>query len=183
MLSASRLSQGTKGFSLIEILSTLALILIIASFTWQTFSRFFFISKQQTIKAEIKSLLYYAHQEAYANDSPVAFCYYTKTGSCSDTPTQQLAVVRMADVHHPFSQVTIPASLAVYFKSYPIYRQHLIFLPGVHGNNDNATLWLCSKKSVIPYWVLTLSQVGKMQMLKPHADGLFYNSQGKLISC
>jgi hypothetical protein len=71
----------------------------------------------------------------------------------------------------------------VQWRSYPWYRENILFLPMGNLASDNSTFWYCPKGNIHPAFAIFLSKSGRARVLNPDQNNLVYDATKKDIKC
>lgn len=169
--------------TLIELLSTIAIISILASVTVYGLSRFTQHNHSQAVLMQVRHLLEYARDEAEVLKKPVSFSM--------QSPLADALVfidLKRSGVLTRKSQVLARRSINRYGgvlrqHSFPVSRNVISFMPSRDGVNDSGIIWYCGKNNAKPDWALKINQQGIVQAVYPKRNGDIRDPQGRVLHC
>jgi prepilin-type N-terminal cleavage/methylation domain-containing protein len=179
------------GFTFIEALTALAIISITLAITLPVLSQFAARAHDEISKQSLLQVLLAAREEAHTRHVSIGLCKSDDQKHCSGkwATGQLLFIDANGDgVIHDAEQiilVTRGKSLQgnIFLRSFPFWRDYLLFPPYGLMPYDNATFWYCRVHDLAPRWAIVLSKTGKTRVISPGADGHIKDSNGKLLEC
>jgi len=183
--------HSQKAFTLIETLAALAIIAIVLAMSLPALRHFFNRTDDDIVKLTLIEAIDLARQEAHARHVPVVLCKSNNQLSCSGNWADGLLIfmdVNGDGVVRDREQIIQvmqgkPRYGKIYWRSFPYYRDYLLFPPAGLMRYDNATFWYCHTDSASPVWAIVLSKTGKTRVDYPDADGNIKDGNGKTLSC
>jgi len=179
------------GMTLIEVMLVLIIIGIVASMSLSWLNTFYLRNQNDLRKSQLLTTLQFARLQSRAKHLPVALCksknHRTCGGDWSDGQLIFLDTKRDGIVHTKEQILAVmqtkfqPGTL--HWRSYPHYRDYLLFMPMGLASNDNATFWYCHKQNETPAWAIILSRSGVTRVVEPDKNGEVKDSHGKALSC
>jgi type IV fimbrial biogenesis protein FimT len=180
-----------QAFSLLEVLITLSIIAMMAFISLPSLRHFFIHIQDKNLQLQLLRTMQLAHQESRARGVPVVLCGSTDHVNCvSDWTDGQIVFVSedengvvqdkeqlLAVIQSHSQQGTL------FFRSYPYYRNYLLFLPSGLVRNDNGTFWYCHGTDISPAWAMMLSKSGRTHVVYPDRSGMIKDSHGKSLGC
>ncbi|MBX3709050.1 MAG: GspH/FimT family pseudopilin [Gammaproteobacteria bacterium] len=181
--------KSEHAFTLIEMLITLFVIAILAATAFPALQLFWDRTQDQILQSELLHAIKLAKFEAFARRMPVAICQSKNQQTCiGDWSDGQIVFVNeSADgvVNHKESILAVVKATShhgqLYWRSFPNYRQYVLFLPTGSMRSDNGTFWHCHGELV--RWAMMLSKSGRIRLVYPDKDGVIKDSSGKSLSC
>ncbi len=153
-----------NGYSLIEVMLVLAISMVLAYWVMPGMSAWFNRTNNEVLKAQLTQAIYFAQAESHHRYTPVGLRIEDGKG-LSVFLEKNNQVIRHLPLHQQGGKL--------HLRSFPYYRDYLLFLPDGLVDNDNATLWYCYRHAASPAFALTLSKSGVV-----HAVAL-----GKELTC
>lgn len=145
-----------NGFTLIELLLVLTLITILSVISFTSLTTLWHTSQAEVLSSKLFNVLHFARSEAIAHQEPVFLLpinQHWEKGFILKTASQILR--------------TFPATMAqgqLHWRSFPLNRQYLEFLPDGLLYAQNGTFWFCLKNATKPAWSITINKSGRAKM-------------------
>lgn len=150
------------GFSLIELLTSLSIIAILMAISFPALRNFSSRTQDEILQQQLLQSIEFAKREAIARHASVALCQTNNQQTCSGNfadgqmiyieDEKQILSIRQSSSKHG----------VIHFRSYPDYRQYLLFL-STGWVTDNASFWHCHKKK--PIWAIAISKTGRVRVI------------------
>jgi prepilin-type N-terminal cleavage/methylation domain-containing protein len=179
------------GFTFIEALTALAIISITLVITLSVLSQFAARADDEISKQSLLQVILAAREEAHMRHVSTGLCKSDDQKHCSGkwSSGQLLFIDANGDgvIHDPAQIILVTQGKArhgnIFLRSFPVWRDYLIFPPYGLMPYDNATFWYCRIHDISPRWAIVLSKTGKTRVISPGADGHIKDSNGKLLAC
>jgi Tfp pilus assembly protein FimT len=181
----------SKGFSLLETLVILSITAILVTLSFPLLRYFLNRHQDEMLQSQLQQAIETASQEARIKGVPIGLCA-SQTGTRCRGEWQEgllLFIDEKEDgvIHDQaqrlavFSLKSAPGKL--HARSYPAYRQHLLFMPSGLMPSDNATFWFCYRERTQPSWAMMLSKSGNTRLVYPDQDGVIKDAQQQPLRC
>jgi len=175
----------------VEVLVVLAMSAILLGLTVPHLRSYFVRTQDDLLQAQLLRTIQFAQVEARARRVPVAICKTKNNNTCSGHWNDgQLVFVNENEdgiVHDKKQILAVMQPLAsqgmLHLRSFPIYRDYLLFLPTGFMHSDNGTFWYCHTADKLPVWAILLGQSGRTRVLYPDKWGEIKDSKDKLLVC
>lgn len=180
-----------QGFTFIEILIILTLIAILTALSFPLLQHILNQTYAQTLQSQLLNALEVAGQEARNLGVPVALCPSEDRVTCNKKFSKELIIFTHEKEENTLASksqliIVVPLSLHkgnLHWRSYPHYRETLVFLPSGLLRSDNSTFWFCHKQSKSPAWAVVLNQYGRTRVVNPDQTGVIKDAHNKILSC
>jgi len=178
-----------SGFTLIEALISLTIIAILAAISLPAARDFISHTQEELLQKQLIHVIQLAKHEAIAMHAPVGLCQSDNQSTCSGSweQGQLIFLDETADgIVHSRQQIISVMQMSVQhgrikWRSFPRYRQYLLFSPMQWMENENGTFWHChADKSV---WAMTVSKTGRTQIIYPNKKGEIKDGRGQALNC
>ena len=178
-----------RGVTFIEALIVLAIMSVLAAVTLPSMRHYLGQSHAEVVKAQILESIQIANQQAKTRHLPVALCRSHDRLTCSrDHGEDVLIFVDESDdgVVLDQSKLLLVRQLNLqqgdlFLRSYPAYRQYLLFVPQGLTRSDNGTIWYCQDATLI--WAVMLNKTGRARVALPDQHGVINDGNGTPLSC
>lgn len=180
-----------EAFSLLETLIVLAIIAIFAVTSLPLLQHFIDYNRSKMLQTELLNTLEFARQEAQIRHLPIGICKSNNNQNCAgDWIDGQLVFIDenkdgiVNDKKQVLSIIKTHLSQGLLrWRSFPMYRQGLLFLPTGRTRSDNGTFWYCSSMSVLPRWAIILNKSGRTRVAYPDQHGIIKDGEGSVLMC
>ncbi|MBA3660864.1 MAG: prepilin-type N-terminal cleavage/methylation domain-containing protein [Gammaproteobacteria bacterium] len=179
-----------NGFSILEMMMALVIVSVMSLMIWPPMLSFLTRLDDETLPTQLIHVIESAKRQAYLHHRPVALCRTADGEYCIDAPSRHLLLFvndknTVGKPHRESKIATIDFAASGYlqWRSFPKYRQHLLFFPQAHVQTDNATLWYCLHANQSPRWAVVLNQDARPRIIYPDRAGALRDSKGHLLSC
>lgn len=178
-------------FSLFELLITLSIMSILLLIAFPLSKIFFDHSREQVLQSQLLHAIQVARDEARVRGVAVVLCKSKDQRRCSgDWINGQIVFMDKNQdgiVHDP-SQILMVFQLGsqqgiLHWRSFPVFRDYLLFLPSGFPRNDNGTFWYCPASAHLPAWAIVIAKSGRVRIVLPDQHGVIKDDQGKMLSC
>jgi type IV fimbrial biogenesis protein FimT len=180
-----------SAFTLIEVLTALAIISILSMIAIPNLQAFLQRSQDTALRADLLRLLETAHTEAQIKRKTITICGSRNQQFCTgDWSTGYMMFVDPTrdGILHDSSQIiavqkfkTVRGTLHLRF--YPHYREYIQMNPLMSEHKDNGTIWYCRQRSILPVWGITFNGMGRNRVLSPDENGEIKDSHSRVLSC
>ncbi len=131
-----------------------------------------------------------ARQEAHAHGMSTVLCKSNDHLTCSRGAKDSLMVFLNENedgiVHAKENILAIMQTSSqrgsLNWRSFPGYRDYLIFSAIEITNTDNGTFWYCHTSGLCPAWAITLNKTGRARVVYPN-KGEIKDSHGQSLRC
>lgn len=181
-------NQLLNGFTLMEMLSALVIVCILAGFMLPNFQSV--LEKQQAdiVRNKLLTAMQLSQQEAYVKRVPIVMCANKNAHECSgewrdgwiifqNTEAENL----VKDVHDIILINQMSAKGRIFWRTFPYSRDYLIFYPRSISNDSASTFWYCESNHAL--WSIVINKTGRIRTQTPDKNGHLYDSQNKLLTC
>lgn len=183
--------QTQHAFSLFELIIVIFIMAILAAMAMPLTKNVFERAQDDVLRSQILRTIQFAQEESRARRMPIALCKSKNHISCTGKWMDGLLVFINEEEDGVVKSREDILSIVqlgetqgtLYARSFPIYRNYLLFLPREEIHNDNGTFWYCRMKKPLPAWAIMLSQSGKARVVYPNKHGEIKDSKGKLLRC
>lgn len=183
--------KNKHAFSLLETLisiSILAILLAVALPCWHSWIAH---EHSEILRMQLINAIRLAQQESAIRRVPVVLCKSNNFTDCAFDGRVGLLIFMdekqggvVQDQNAILSVIQYSSFKGfLYWRSYPIYRDYLLFLPSGFLRCDNSTFWYCRNKLATPAWAVTLSKTCKMRVYYPDAHGRLEDQHGRNLIC
>lgn len=144
-----------NGYSLLEILVTLCVVLIITLISVTGFTQLFKKSQYEIVNARLMRAIQLARHEAMTHDKQIVLCQSRDQKTCSGEWCDGFVV--MSDTGVVFSFKNTSTNDKLYWRAFPYYSKDIQFLPSGLPNFQNGTFWYCPENSINPVWAIVIA--------------------------
>jgi Tfp pilus assembly protein FimT len=175
------------GLSLFEMLITIMLMGILAGMSLPFWSNFTSNVEAKILLSQLSDTIAFSKEAAQLYQQPIALCKSNNQKTCSGSWINGQIIFLDENKNgenqgRPLRVITpLTSQGKLYFRSYPIYRNYLLFFP--EFVNDNGTFWYCGAHDKMPVWAVMLSQMGNIHVRYRDKDGLLKDARGRLLLC
>jgi type IV fimbrial biogenesis protein FimT len=178
-------------FSLFEMLVTLSIAMMLIAITLPLLQPIWRSFQHKMLQQQLLRAIKIASQEARILHQPISVCKTEDNRTCSGNwiKGQIIFVDKKEDgiIHHP-KQILLkrhmPASLGmIHWRSFPLDRDYLLFLPSRLTQQENGTFWYCDEAASAPAWAIILSKSGRTRTVYPNRDGVIKDGSGQALRC
>ena len=160
-----------KGFTLIEVLVTLALFAIITTSVAPSVNNFFVRNKVAATVNNISSALQFARHTSISENEFVVVCPTTDMENCSGskdwTSTKMVFIDENEDGQRGINEELLGSADAVKDFHIRSTRESIVFAPVNTAGTTNATISICRKENINSFArALTVSTVGRVSIEK-----------------
>lgn len=165
-----------QAFTLLELCIVILIVSVIAVLSLPSYRYLLDVSQQQVAQAEILRMIQLAQKTALAKHLPVIICKSKDYLHCNGSWQDGEIVV----VHTEAADAAIDPQQIIYselprhilhWRSYPRYRNYIMFMPEGLLASDNASFWYCRDVQSAPAFAIVLSKSGRTRVLHPDHEG------------
>jgi prepilin-type N-terminal cleavage/methylation domain-containing protein len=161
------------GFTLIEILITLFIIALTATFALPAFKNMYVAAQSASLRDQVNDAFLFAAQEANARQQPIALQL---------TSTRELTVF-INDSHEVLRTVTASTQQGYMIaRIFPKTQSYFLINPSDEMLDHDGTLIHCGSDAA-PDWAIMVSIAGQARVALPNAEGNIIDSHGKIMTC
>ncbi len=172
----------SHGFTIFEMLIALVIIGIALALSFPELRHFYQRADADMIRLTLLRAIDFAEQEARARHTSVVLRKSSNNGWLIFADSDEDGVVHDKDAIIQIIQNRQRAG-NIYFRSFPFYRDFLLFPATGLTAYDNATFWYCNNGDDAPVWAVSMSKTGKTHTRYPDADGTMKDSSGNVLGC
>lgn len=178
-------------FSLLEVLVVLAIVSIFLGMSFPAMKHFFDATADDILQSQLLHTIQQAMQAAQSRMQPVALCHSKDHLTCSGrwmdgqlifVDENEDGVIKDKDQILAVIQNQVQQGI-LHFRSYPYYRDYLLFLPMSLMRQDNGSFWYCHSEKELPVWAMMLSRTGKVRVQYPDQEGKIKDAHGVPFTC
>lgn len=173
-----------------ELLVVLTIIGIFSVLVYPSFGNFLVQTQSSVLQSQLIQAIEQARRAASTHGFATILCQSKDQQTCSGEWINGFLIFvdeyadgkihESAQILTSFQYHSLPGKL--YFRSYPYYRKHLLFLPNRHFQ-DNGTFWYCPSPQLLPAWALVVTQTGYLHVEYPSRDKGLFDVMGKSLTC
>lgn len=179
-----------QGMLLYELLIVLTLIGMMATFSLPSLFSTYRHSKSNNLKMQLAHALSLTKRKAALMHNTIAFCIGNHH-NCFESPNNVGLLFKdtFGDgvLHHKnqlIDAIMLPDySGELHFRTFPKYRQSLLFHGETWVESDNGTFWFCPNKNKKPIWGITINRFAMIHELQPNNNDDIIDSSGKALPC
>lgn len=170
-----------RGFTLFELLITLVIVVIIATFSIQAVNAFWQKAEGDIVRRGILTALDLARVTAMTQHEIVSVCKSADQLTCGGSWQQGLItkinqkLLYAIDFTNNFG--------IVLSRFFPRGREVLSYLPTGQSEIQNGTFWYCVKNKKYPSWAIVLNRTSRAREVFPNENGLIVDSHGEILVC
>ncbi len=168
------------GYSLLELLITLAIIFLMAVLVVPSQKIFFEKNNQDTIRLQLLRAINLARSEAMLRSDNIILCHSKDQTSCSGEWQEGYVILQQEKVINAFTNKT---NGKIFWRTFPVGQKNLEFLATGFSHAQNGTFWFCEKNSENPAWAILISQSGRAREVFPDKDNKIMDEKGKNLPC
>lgn len=180
-----------QGATLLETLLALAILAILFSCASPWLNDFYQTTSEEILQYDLLQFIKLAQQAAEANHVPIAICKSKNQVTCKGEWLDGLILFvnenRDGVVAHQEKILYVKQFRGLKgtlnFRSFPFYRDYLLFLPNGLKQTDNSLFWYCRYSKSEPSFAIALAKSGRVRILKPEKTGGIYDVHGKKLQC
>jgi len=176
MFSARALLQQ-YGFSLIELLFTVAIAAVMFGLCVPAYNQFFTKSKESVLRMQLLHAINLARREVIMRGEAVTLCGSSDHVTCSEHwGSGQILFVdekedgRVIDKEHVISVFYSEAKGTLHWRS-ALGRDYLQILPDGLAHTENGSFWFCPVGVVDPVWAIVVNKAGRAYTKYPDRKG------------
>jgi len=174
--------KSTQAFTLMETLVVLAIVGIILAMSLPVLRHFYQRTDADMMRLTLLRAIDFAEQEARARHTSVVLRKSSHNGWLLFVDSDEDGVL-----HDKAAIIEIIQNRQragnIYFRSFPFYRDFLLFPAAGLTAYDNATFWYCNMGDDAPVWAVSMSKTGETHTRYPEADGTMKDSSGNVLAC
>ncbi len=171
--------KNNAAFSFIELLIALSIIGILFAISLPMVQPFLARAQDDILQKQILSAITFAQHEArarhaaivlrYSANNQIIFLNANEDGVLTDE--SQIISQRQTSTKHG----------EINWRSFPHYRQYLLFSPTGMLQADNGTFWHCH--AGLPSWAIMISKTGRTRVMYPDEDKEIKDGVGNAYNC
>lgn len=181
--------HSQSAFTFLEMLTALFIATILAAIALPALHHVSDRAQEQVALGQLIQAIESAKITAETRRVPVSLCMSQDQLTCAGGWGNSHVVFideNAEGVLHDASQiisiVQTPLKQAkIYVRTFPVYRNNLLFLPSGFLHEDNGTFWYCHDAS--PAWAVIINQSGRVRTAYPDKNGKMNDVSGKPLSC
>lgn len=166
--------QTADGYTLMETMMVLVIVMILACCALPDLHRWFSRANDEVLTTQLEQAIAFAQAESGAR--------YSAVGLRLDNIKGLIVFLKESDQairYLPFHQ----QGGVLHWRSYPYYRDYVLFVPEGTLESDNATFWYCYQRQTAPAFAVTLSKSGITHRILPDKQGDVRDASGKKLMC
>lgn len=159
------------GFSIIELLVTLAIasfVFVTATSAYQTFIE---KSQAEVMSAGLLRVINLARNEAIMRGIPISL---SKSNDNSIFVTCDNQVI---------FQIQNKTDGNLHLRLFPFGQTNLQFLPSGLLHGENGSFWYCDQNKINPTWSIIVNQLGRARLVYPDKTGKIRDEKGEPLIC
>lgn len=169
------------GFSLLELLITLIIIIILLAMSLPNEKIFINKSQDEVMSQQLLRAIYLARSEAITRNTTVTLCKSADSKTCSGDWLNGYIISTNDAILSVYSNVT--AQGVIHWRVFPNGRDRLTFFPSGLADIENGTFWYCNAPQAKARWAIVLSQSGRARLELPNEEGNICDSSGNELPC
>lgn len=173
--------HSTNGWSLMEVLLTLALVAICGLLTIPSYVTVFKKMQAESVRTQLLSALMYAQSMAIHSNTLTVVCNSEDQRTCSGTWSNGWVVFSHNQLLQAFLLNTHGGVL--FFKSFPIHRETVYFTPSGFPKFQNGSFWYCAAGDRNPKWAIVMNQSGHVASRFPDKNAQIHDGRDHVLTC
>ncbi len=183
--------HSQHAFTLIEASLTLFIIGILITLSLPMLKSFIERTDDELMQSQLLRAIALARLETGIRHMPVTLCKSKDRKHCTGDwkdgwivfvdPNEEGVVYRTDQI------LTVMQTTArygkLYWRSFPVYRDYLLFLPNRVMSSNNGTFWYCRYSTLAPAWAIVMNKFGRVRTVYPDSHGEIRDNQGKFLRC
>jgi type IV fimbrial biogenesis protein FimT len=169
-----------KGFSLIELLVVISIILVLTLCAIPSFKTYLSHSKEQVLLSQLIRSIQLARSEAITRNAAVTLCHSNNSIDC--TGEWKNGAILMEEQKN-ISTIQFVATQGKLNWRAARKLEYLVFQSDGMLQPENGTFWYCSLYAENPTWAVMIGHVGKPRILYPDSEGNILDGKGERITC
>jgi type IV fimbrial biogenesis protein FimT len=170
-----------NGFTLLEMLVTISIILILLSLFIPSQKAMLTKSKTDVMRMQLLRAINLAHIEAITKNELVTICQSSDQKTCFGHWSDGYIVIVNRKVIYAFLNPENQGQL--YWRAFPNNQAQLDYLPSGTLRAENGTFWYCSSEAKNPSWAIVISQSGRAREIVPEEQGEIVKDGDRIIYC
>lgn len=163
-----------RGFTLIEILITLSIMALVATFTLPAFKKMYLSAQSASLRDQINDAFLFASTEANAKNQSIVL----------DLTSPRELTVFINESHVVLRTVTASTQQGYMIaRIFPKNQSYFEMNPSGEMADHDGTLIHCHDGGIAPDWAVMVSVFGAVRVALPDAHGNIIDSHGKRITC
>lgn len=156
--------KSHNAFSLLEMLVVLCISAILMAGALPHWHAFFMHEDERRWQAQLVETIAYARAEARARHEAIIFCHSADGHTCAGNWSDGWIV--LDDQQHVLRYVQLSrATVQLQWRSYPYYRDYLLFEPGGAMGSVEGVFSYCRKGEERAAWVIVFNRAGRTRVL------------------
>lgn len=183
--------QRSKGYTLIETMVTIVIIMILATVTVNFLNLMTRHSRDEALRVTLLQLLKEGRSESDSLNKTITLCMSKDQENCTNSWSDDVlmfvdqqsdgAVSRGDNI---ISVTTLNQKDGrLHSRFYPVHHTYIQFKPSNRLSNDNGTIWYCHTNEHNPVWAITINRMGATTSLLPDKSGEIKDAQGNELRC
>jgi Tfp pilus assembly protein FimT len=168
-----------------------SIIAILSFFSYSSFSSFLNRSHDHVLQAQLLDVLQLARQESKIRRMPIAICQTDDSKHCQAKGRNGFLIFQnkkqdgvVATRQQIISMISTDNQRGQWFlRSYPLYREFILFFSNRSMQSDNGRFWYCKHHNTLPDFAVILSRSGQTYRVLPDKKGVIKDSQGRVLRC
>lgn len=183
--------HSQHAFTLLEALIALTIISIISMITLPNLQEYFFTTQDEIFHSRLLHTLQFAQQEAEIQHMPIALCKSKTYQLCDGEWLDGQLVFKnenqdglVKDKNNIISvRQNSQTKGQIHWRSFPFYRDYLLFFPVNWHKENNGTFWYCHSHVTKPVWAIKIGRSGQFSSAYPDVNGNINDAKGHPLSC
>ena len=169
-----------QGFSLLEMLVTLSIIIILLAISFPTLQIFLTQTEDSILCSQLTRAIQLARNEANTRNEKVMLCKSSDLKTCGGDWLNGYIILSQDKLIYSFKNITKKGVLHWRARA---HRDYLEFSPEGYTNNINGSFWYCANDTSNPVWAITVSKTGLSRVLYPNIKGVILDGHGDPYEC